>query len=206
MLELLRLYLEYALHGTYLSCEELSNHTPSPPILPQEIYDAFREKGFSEKILSEGVPLPPLTLSRDSLTEKQIRWIRAASNPYTVKSLIQLATEMGVTIEEHQSWLLRPHFRKAYEARVGLQAQGAKGEVLRRTMGKAVQGDQKAVENYYRLIGEPLQKLEEATSQQSLPLNEILNILQKVLSQEQLAEVALAFLNPPKELTQEAGF
>lgn len=198
MLEALRLYLENALQGIYLSCEELANISD---VSAQEIYDAFREKTFSEKILSEGVPLPPLKLTRDSLSEKQLRWIRAASNPYTQRSLQQLADMHGVTIEEHQSWLLRPHFRKAYETRLGLQAQGAKGEVIRRTLNKATQGDQKAVENYYRIIGEPLQKLEEPLNQQSLPIQDILGILQKVLSPEQLAEVAVAFLNKPKEIT-----
>lgn len=199
MLELIRLYMEYSLQGTYLSCEELQKYDTS--FSAQEIYDAFREKTFSEKILSEGIPLPPLALTKDSLSEKQLRWIRAASNPYTSKSLVMLAAEHGVTIEEHQSWMLRPHFRKLYEQRLGRQAQSAKGEVIRRTINKATTGDQKSVENYFRIIGEPLQKLEEAQTQQSLPVNEILNILQNILSPEQLALVAVAFLNKPKELT-----
>lgn len=199
MLEALRIYLEYALQGTYLSCEELAPLTSSEA---EEIYSAFREKDFSEKILKEGVPLPPLRLTRDSLSEKQLRWIRAASNPYSQKNLNLLASENDVTIEEHQSWLLRPHFRKAYERRVGAQAQGAKGEVIRRTMNKAVQGDQKAVENYFKIIGEPLQALEESNSMASLPMGEIMAVLQRVLSQEDLAAVALAFMAKPKELTQ----
>lgn len=204
--EAYRTYLELSLNPAsdtpFMSAEEISyalNGTPSAEL----IYEWFQKPPYKTQLLKAGLPLPPLRKTKASLSAQQLEWIRVASNPYTQKSLQLLAKEHGITIEQHMQWLLQPHFRREYEKRIAGQTLGVKGEVVRKTMTKAISGDQKATENYFRMINEPLPQLQLVESNQgSLPVSTIMEVLQRILTPSQLAEVSLAFMGQsPAELS-----
>jgi hypothetical protein len=207
LLEAWKTYVEHALDPSlegYLSLEELALITK---IDVPRLQKLFRSEPWKTKLIQQGLPHPPLKKNNTSLTEKQLRWIRVASNPFTAKPIHILAAEHGVTMEEHRNWLQLPHFQRALQARVVSETPGVKVEVLRRTMNKATQGDAKATENYFRMINEPLPALQTQTSNGGqVSIERLMQVLQRVLPQDLLGAVALELMGQaPEPLELEEG-
>lgn len=200
LLEAWKTYVEHSLNPSlegYLSLEELSIITKETP---ERLFKLFSSEPWKTKLVQQGLPFPPLKKNNSSLSEKQLRWIRVATNPFTAKPLHLLAAENGVTMEEHRNWMKLPHFQRAYQSRLVSESSTAKPEIFRRQMNKAVQGDTKATETYFRMINEPLPTLQVAQSSGGqVPIARLMEVLQKVLPQEQLMAVALELMGQPPE-------
>lgn len=197
-----RTFLERALLGTLNTVEELAEEFE---LDPEELSAFFRSETVKKQLLEEGLTPPLKNLDKNDLDERQLRFIRIASNPFTAKSLGQLAYEAGISLEEHNEWLLRPHYRKAYEERIKSTVRSAQGEVARKATVRAVTvGDAKSVETYHRIINKPLPASLDAVEGSGLSQAELLAVLQQALAPEELSKVlvALQAQKAIKSLTQ----
>lgn len=207
LLNVLRYYVTQKQEGLSLSCEELAKNTP---FTKEEIHRFLASKATAQVLKKRyGLRPPPLIYTEQSLTSRQLRVLTHVTNPFTQKPLTQLLKEQSIDLNEWREWLSRPHFRNAYNARTVREGSQAKAEVFRRTLNKATQGDQKAVETYFRMINEPLPELTKVSSTEgTIEIHELLKVLQQVLPVEQLGAVAYALQTrnaPPEILELESG-
>ena len=196
----LRFYIEQTTAGKKLSIADLSLYSG---IDLDELTKYFRfhtVKTYLQKHYD--MPPPPVVLSVRSLTDQQRAWLVKCTNPYTTKPVRQLAEEFGIDIDQHRRWLKQDAFKRAYEEQLQEDVNQAKGEMVRKAVNKATSGDAKSVELLYRMEGKPLAAITSGEDQGSVPMGKLLQVLQSVLTPEQLGAVTAAILAPAlKELT-----
>jgi hypothetical protein len=198
----LRHYINQANDGMILSIEELALQFG---FSPKELTDFMRLASVRKHLKTYyQLEPPPLTTPDRDLTDQQRAWLSRCTDPYTTKSVRTLATEFGITVEEHRRWLKQATFRNAYEKLLAQDARSAKGEVTRKAVNRAMAGEGKAVELYFRMAGQPIaQASKDELSEAAVPLTRLLEVLQTVLTPQQLNDVTAAILTgPPKEIEQ----
>lgn len=197
--DVLRHYIDQANDGILLSIADLSAQFNMPI---KELTDFMRLPAVRRHLKNYyQLDPPPLDLPNRDLTDQQRAWLTKCTDPYTTKSVRTLASEFGISMEEHRRWLKQASFRNAYDKLVAQDAKAAQGEVTRKAVNKAMGGDGKAVELYFRMAGAPIATAQnDALSSSSVPLAKLLEVLQSVLTTDQLNNVTQAIL-APKELT-----
>lgn len=195
-----KFYQETALDGTILSCRDLTeyiNKQPTEhdkPLVDEEtLFNYLTTPPVSTELLEQGIPLIQRQHTSKDLTVRQLNWLSAVTNPYTSLSLSQLAAKHGVTLEEHQAWLMQSNFKNLYQKRLSKQVGLAQGEIVRKTANRATQGDPKSTELYHRMIGKPLpEALPVSSTRESISVADLTAILQQVLERDAVAAVASA--------------
>ena len=208
------MYLENALLGTTLSCEQIA-HALQPSLsednpaqfdqLVESIYAEINTPDNVLSLLEKGILPPskttPLPDPHQSLTQQQLDFLSAVTNPFTAATLPSLCKLHGVTMDQHNTWMTHPNYVRAYNRLLKSRLPNARGEVSRRVAQKATTGDAKSVELYFRLMGEPLPEL--TSNQTTTQLENLLAVLQRVLTVEQMHEVAMELRKPQlRELVQ----
>ncbi len=204
LLNLLKHFCFQADQGLRLSCEELASNST---YTTDEVFKFFTSKPVAATLKKRGLRPPLRKLTADSITSRQARVINHVTNPYTQKSLQVLLKETNTTLEEWRAWLTRPHIRNEYNRKTVSSAKEAKGEIVRRTIVKAQQGDTRATELYFRIMDEPLPELtKSATGANSIEIPELLKVLQRTLPVELLQRVALELAQGPQPELEVASY
>ena len=197
--DVLRYYIDQANDGILLSIEDLALQFSMDF---QELTDFMRLTSVRKhlKTYYELEP-PPLHSPPRELTDQQRAWLTKCTDPYTTKSVGSLCREFGISLEEHRRWLKQATFRTSYEKLLAQDARSAKGEVTRKAVNRAMAGEGKAVELYFRMAGTPIAAAsKDEINDSAVPIPKLLEVLQALLSPQQLVEVTSALLAPPKEL------
>lgn len=207
-LPVLRFYLIQATQNeVFLTLAQL-RHT-FPQFTTQELEENFNQ--YQEALDKFGLPAPQD--NKEELTYTQLRWIELATDPYDRRSLSSLfeskeAKKLNVTQAKHRVWMTQPAFKKAYTERIRREATNSAPEMLRRTTSKAMSGDIRAIELFFKLGGRkiPSQLEIEAPQTANDPFSsreKIIRAMQQVLSPEQIQQVAKALTDGNKEEKEE---
>jgi len=150
---------------------------------------------------------PPKHKSARTLSDKQNTWLSIITDPYSTRSLPTMVAKANdddvirdMSMAQHRRWMKQPAFLAEYKRRLAQDLKGAEGEGIRRQATKMVMGDTKALEMYYRLKGEPLPNALAAGTSGGVPIDLIMQILQKICTSEQLTQFAMLITNPEAQL------
>lgn len=208
--DVVRTYIVQSEEGTVVSSEDLQAQFPEYSI---DSIHAFLHSPKVQHYLVDRHNLlpPPKKKSRRTLTDEQRMWLTIVTNPYTTASINGLVARANqdrgfewMSLEKHRRWMKQPTFAREYKRLLTQDVKATEGEAIRRTATKAMQGDTKAIELYYRMKGEPLPSTLAGSGQgAAIGIDVVMQVMQIVCTPEQLAKAAMLFQNPGQlELTQ----
>lgn len=193
LIDVMRMYVAECREGIPCSMEDMAERTDTPL---KEVVAFFKLSQVKQALSDKyDLPPPPLRHSKKILTAQQKRWIEVASNPYSGSPTSARATAFGISMATHRRWMRQPAFRDAYNKAIATDAAHTKGDIIRMAAHKAMSGDVKAVELIHRLNGTPLAELPSANPVGQISVGDLIPILQRVLSEDDLASVAGAIMS-----------
>lgn len=107
----------------------------------------------------------------------------------------------------HRRWMKQPAFQAEYKRLLSTEIVSTEGEVIRRTATKAMAGDAKSAELLYRMQGKPLPNALAPGQGGGISIDVVMQVLQRLMTPDQLAQAAILFTNPdaPLELEVESS-
>ena len=122
-----------------------------PKVMPAQLQKCIGTQEFIDAVHARGVPWLPGEL--EELTPKQMLAVQVISDPTQRTNLSNRLKKIGVTYPEYRSWLKQPVFARYIQRLTEDMLVEHTGDLHTALMGRALNGDLKAIEFVYTLNG-----------------------------------------------------